>query len=255
MIIGCQKEEHFPVSEGDRLVRYLDKWDSGFREYNYSYDESGNMIEIEININNEFFGNVEYFFTDENQLVEALSKDNPNDSVIAKTEYLFNNEGMLHEVVYYISEDWGMTYKETPRGLKFHYDEQGNLYRREQLYKDSTVAPSSMAYAGINKLYKWENGNIIKEEYYNAEGVKALTKLYEYDNKLNFLKDLPPYITFPITQTRNNYIREKYIDHLGHFATLSCLDCTIKYKYNKSGKPVMYYNTAEKSQIYTMTYE
>nr|MBS0037059.1 hypothetical protein [Saprospiraceae bacterium] len=255
LTIGCQKDDDFPTTDGDHLVQYFESWGSGFRDYTYSYDELGNLARFQANINDEFFGEVEYFYDSENQLIEHINTSPFVDSLRGKSKYVYDSEGRMQELIGYTSKDFGMTFRETGRGLKFHYDEQGNLYRREDLFKDTSATPSTWAYAGINIFYEWEDGNIIKEEYYNAEGVKALTMLYKYDNKVNFRKDLPPYITWPLYQTRNNIIRKRYIDHLGHYPSVICKDCTYKYHYNRSGKPVRYYNTAEKERMFTLTYE
>lgn len=255
LIIGCQKEEHFPVSEGDRLVRYLEPFGDDFLEKNYFYDEEGKMTQLQADFGDFHRAEFDYLYNSEGLLSIALRNDTPSNGLNAKMEFFYDEKRRLVEVISYTSSDSGLSYQKTDRKTKFHYDEHGNLFRKEVIFNDSTQAESQWVYFGKNIFYEWEDGNIIKEEYYNVDNVKAVTKLYQYDNKSNFRKNLPPYITLPLYQTKNNVLSKGIVDHLGFYPSLSCNPCKTKYHYNRNGKPIRYYPVNAKDLVYKLTYE
>lgn len=255
VFISCKQDDGFLLSEGNKLIRHFDKMDGFYFDHTYSYDHSGNMTMYKFDINGEKSIIFEYFYDEENRVKKALRNDYPPDSNLGKIEYFYDQLGRLNEVVSFYSNDWGDSFNLANNSVKYYYGSDGNVERLERIIRDFDGSQYYSPYAFFDIFYKWENGNIVKEEYYNSEGIRALTMKYEYDTKPNFRKNLPPYITWPLYQTQNNIVRKIYIDHLGHYGRLVCTDCRYRYKYNRKGFPVEYFKTANSDRVYTMTYQ
>jgi hypothetical protein len=87
-------------------------------------------------------------------------------------------------------------------------------------------------------VYVWENGNLVrvKSYSYRPEEFLAYEYIYEYDNKVNFKKNIPLFINDATSRSANNVIFDSIIDHSGLIDRL-CNPCGTSYSYNSSGLP------------------
>lgn len=257
---GCQKDDEFSGTDndGDRLVRFAVYYESEEQHVsNYVYNEQNQII------NDHFlrYGIVEgtryYTYDQSGRMSQRLVlQQPPYDDIQVKVNFIYDEENRLVESIGWVSFDAGVTFEEPDRHrTKYYYDEQGDLHRKETVFSDSVDLENSWEYTEKDIYYEWENGNIVKEEWYNTQGVKSITKLYEYDNKLNYRIIQPDFFIFPENMTQNNFVKERLIDHLGFYPSVACTNCTINYKYNRSGMPVSYYYPSTKERVFKLTYE
>ena len=236
---GCIKDDGnpgFPVTDGDRLVSYSffydsEEWDA----VDFIYNDNNQIIKAWIKLRPGSNRIAYYFEYDENgRLTEVFSGHR-------KETYHYDESGTLKKILFYVSRDFGNTFIQGDQpGFKFHYDDRGKIKRKEMLFKNDPVGNYTYGYSIKNYFYQWENGNIVESRAYNRDSVRALTYLYQYDNKPNYRFKQPAMWYFNAKSlSKNNVVEEAIIDHLGYYhPRFNCNPCTKRYSYNNSGMPV-----------------
>lgn len=257
--IGCEKDDDigFPVTDGDRLVRFVENYNSDESKiHEYFYDDQHLLIRTEVK-NFRIPKRINYYSYDEGKRLKEILGTNypPLENLENKNEYFYDGENKLSKAIYYTSYDSGATFKKSYWfETKFHYNDKGNLNRKEIIFRD-TVKQSSWDFEIENYYYEWDNGNIVKTEEYNRNGVLVFTKFYQYDNKVNYKVFQPEVFHYPEAQTQNNVVRVTRTDHLGYLTYFECRDCKITYNYNRSGKPVVVRSQKIPNTEFVLTYK
>nr|MBS0037955.1 hypothetical protein [Saprospiraceae bacterium] len=259
---GCQKDDDFAGidNDGDRLVRVVGYYQSKEQFVSdYIYDDQNQVIKTHFrHVTAE--GTRFYTYNQTGRLSQAWTINHlPDNQTQSKTTFEYDEEGRLVEFIEYVSSDGGVTFEEPDRHrTKYYYDDTGELYRKETIFSDSVDIENSSRYTVRDIYYEWQNGNIVKEEWYNTLGVKTTTRIFAYDNKVNFRNDQSNFFVFPENLSRNNFVREITINHLDPISGVyfpSITNCTIRYQYNRSGKPASFYRSSRKEWRNELTYE
>lgn len=252
LITACSKDDDlkFPVTEGERLVRYAYFHDSKERQsidliYNQhsqviktmrKYTTGAGAISFYNNYND--FGKVEKIY-----------------SSSSKEKFSYDHENRLSEIYSYTSRNGGITFETREHlGKRFHYDDYGILYRKEIIFDTSFLNSSNWGYTIKDYYFKWDKGNVIAVEEYNLEGILAITRVFEFDNHKNYRNNHPEIFGYDAKGlSQNNVIKEYLLDHLGFYPSMDCKTCEYIFNYNKNGKPVMYHNPKVQNS-YTILY-
>lgn len=139
-------------TNGKRITKIVEETKSTIREYSFTYDDKGRIIEMEINANSaKESGTYKRFL----QYGETL--------IISKVEATGSYRNRYNETThtYNLSDgkiilDTG-TYYDTSRQIAFTYDDSGYISSSNYIYDEETE--------GIPCFLKWENGNLTTYEY------------------------------------------------------------------------------------------
>ncbi|TVR87604.1 MAG: hypothetical protein EA411_06970 [Saprospirales bacterium] len=257
---GCSRDDDLDIqfTDGNRLVRHVEFYNSSERiTTEYFFDELNTPVKAIETINIIFLDtNIDYIYDERNRLVKVIkTSSNPAGPVIHKSEHFYDDIDRLERIRHLSSLDDGETYLEQPIAkIRYYYNDASQLYRKERLYRD-TIPDASWNFKIENFYYQWEDNNIAVVEEYNRMGELAFTREFEYDNKVNYLLMHPEIFVRPETLTQNNVVREEITDHLNHLPNSACTVCRTTYRYNTSGKPVMYRSQKEPDKYFVLTYE
>ncbi|TVR87603.1 MAG: hypothetical protein EA411_06965 [Saprospirales bacterium] len=251
---GCIKDDGksgFPVTDGDRLVSYSFVFNSEeYEAAEFIYNKDNRIIKSFNKLARGSNPYENYYEYDENdRLTEVFNSD-------IKETYQYDESGNLIKILFFVSRDYGSTFVKRDRaGFKLHYDYFGKISRKEILYNDGREE-NFWGYAIKNFIYQWEDGNIVKAKGYNRDSVRAITYLYEYDNKPNYRFKQPATHYFNAKSlSKNNVVEEVLLDHLGYYPSVNCRVCNKKYYYNKNGMPVFQRNSGSTESYVMLKYE
>lgn len=110
------------------------------------------------------------------------------------------------------------------------YGGEGNLSERK------SVSPDTGTTSSIEK-YFWENGNIVKIDFYGKDGAITLESFFKYDSAKNYQYGLPNFLKQPSSWSRNNIIESGNMDYTGSIYW-ACNPCRTSYTYNLDNYPV-----------------
>lgn len=141
--------------------------------------------------------------------------------------FVYNEDsGLLEKTLLYLH----LGFPQQPtrrRTVEFEYNKRDKVIEKRSYDKDGVQYST--------EHFEWKGDNIKYYKYYSFENIE-IESTYFYDNKCNYKKDYPIYLTDPINWTANNIVRIESIIHNSLIET--CNPCEIEYKYNKDGYPV-----------------
>jgi len=224
-IISCSKDNVIEQSHGTKLTSIQYEEDNDSWIVNYSYSSNNELIKIEdfrslgrryeIDYRNSILKEYTTYRMDEEKLVFR-------DSII------YNSNGTI-QAIHNFSINSG---EDMPLSWIFEYE-----YNAEnKVSKKSTYCVITQEYTSIEKYY-WNGDNIGRVEYYNGNKKLYYEYFYKYDDKINYKKEIPINISYPINRSKNNVTEMNWKDYLGNL-DIVCRPCVAKYKYNLDNYPV-----------------
>jgi len=255
---GCSRDDdlNIQVTDGDRLVSHVEFFNSSENwTVEYFYDDQGTPVKSEATAMGIFI-KFYYVYDEQNRLLKIKEiNDLLRDTLLRISEHFYDEMGRLERISKKISFDHAETYLDNfITEIRYHYDENSQIYRKEKLYRDS-IPDASWNFTIENFYYQWEDNNIAVVEEYNRMGELAFTREFEYDNKVNYKLMQPEIFVKPEKLTQNNVTREVITDHLNHLPSSTCTVCRTTYRYNASGKPVKYRTQKEPDKYFVLTYK
>ncbi len=224
-IFSCSTENGFEHYSGNRLIsiEYKNKDESWIENHTYSSDGVLNRIENFHSLGKEYTLN---YKDSRLNVYHTYRKD--NGKLIFRDSIVYNENGTIH-AIYNFSVNSG---ENLPLSWIYEY-EYDNINR---IKKKSTYFVITQEYTSIEKYY-WSNGNIKRSEYYNGKGKLDHEFFYEYDDKINYKKEIPTGISDPINWSKNNITKVDRNDYLVGIDIL-CQPCIAEYKYNLDNLPI-----------------
>ncbi|MGB0890705.1 MAG: hypothetical protein ACPGUU_00040 [Flavobacteriaceae bacterium] len=205
-------------------------------DHYYSYDKnSGGFVKKSVSIKN---------YNDDGNLLETYylynSTYSTNDDP-SKNLYHYNSKNQLLKIEN-ISENKSKYSTDT----EFHYDNDGNLIRKENIYKDGKKSYSKYDYDRRDRVIRIEsygsNGKLSYETSISYKGSKRIEKKTSYSTK-----DGSIYGTY--TTTFKNDVKEKYLSESKYG------NSTTSYEYDNNGNLKESISRGKKTYIYKYDYE
>ena len=200
---SCTKEDDIQNTNGTKLIsidykdgnKTIDSWKELFSYDNGVIDKIEDLYSLGTRYQMEYKNN---------QLQEYSTYTISDDNKAFRDSIAYNQNGTIR-AIYNFSINSGVN---LPLSwiYEFEYSVQNKVSEKKSYFVDKDE------YTSIEKYY-WNNNNIEKIEYYNAEEVLRYEFFYLYDNKINYKKGIPIYISDPISWSENNkeYLYKKKI--------------------------------------------
>lgn len=223
--ISCSKDSEIEQYSGTKLIsiEYEDDNDSWIE--NYSYSSNDELVKIE---DFRSLGRIYEIEYQNSQLKEYTTHRIDEEKLIFRDSIIYNSNGTI-QAIHNFSINSG---EDLPLSWIYEYE-----YDNEnKISKKSTYFVTIQEYTSIEKYY-WNGDNIDRTEYYNGDEELYYEYFYEYDDKVNYKKEIPSNISDPISWSENNVTEMNWIDYLGNL-DLICRPCVAEYKYNLENYPV-----------------
>jgi hypothetical protein len=247
LLASCDLEDVIPDGQRIISIRHSENPLGFFSqdkewEEKFQYDEGGNIVKTILESGTSFPSigipyNV-YEYDNLGRVFRNLYIDVASGHLVAAdTIFYVGNSSQIDK----ISKSWNAS----KSVFEYVYDNYGNIVRTKNLINGKLIGY-------VN--YYWEQGNVERKEVFRYEPDEFLAYefFYEYDKKVNYKKNLPLYLSDPLSQTSNNIISEEFNDYYGDWEGL-CNPCTTSYKYNASSLP--YHVKASWGSTIEITYE
>ncbi len=229
LFFSCSKEVVFDDAHGSKLIsidykkgsKAIDNW-----KVLFSYNEDDLITRVE-----DFYVSGSRFQIEYNngRLLEYTTHSINDNTVAARDSISYNQNGSIKAIYNFTP------YPEDSLTLsliyEFEYSSENKLTEKKTYNVDQAEYIS-------NEKYYWNNKNIEKSAYYDDEGRLRHETLYSYDNKINYKKNIPIYVSNPINWSENNIIRSNFADYTGAIDP-SCYSCVTKYRYNLDLYPTL----------------
>lgn len=204
-------------------------------DHYYSYDKnSGGFVKKSVSIKN---------YNDDGNLAETYYLYNGTYSTSdspTKKLYHYNSDNQLLKI-----EDISDTKSKYSSDIEFHYDNDGNLTKKENLYKDGSKSYTKYDYNRRGKVIRIEsygsNGKLSSETSVSYKGNRRIEKRTSYSTK-----DGSIYGTY--TTTFKNDVKEKYQSESKYS------NSTSTYEYDKYGNLKETISKGKKTNIYKYDY-
>ncbi|MEX0721234.1 MAG: hypothetical protein WD511_02240 [Balneolaceae bacterium] len=208
-----------------KAINYIPNGDEDY-ENNFEYDNSGKLIHSKDHHYSTRFKLYEYYGNDKLKLVSTYSTlENEEPKLIGKDSISYNEDSSISTVV----TSWRNDNEEVLPDLIYTYEYKDDVLIIKQ---ESPNRPQEY----LTK-YFWEAGNITKTQRFSSEDKLDIEFFYNYDEKYNFKKDSPLFVTDPFSLTQNNVTRYNAKDYTGLYDPV-CNPCRTFYNYNSEGLPV-----------------
>ncbi len=220
-IISCSKDDEITKSKGTKLISiaYFDKYNNW--EENYFYDSNNKIYKIEDHRAGGRRYEMEYANGKLKQYTAYRIDDNEK---ILRDSIVYNLDGDI-EKTYHFSINSGENLP-LARIYKFEYDDSGKLakkyIKRAEKYEE-------------HRRYYWKGENIERIEHLNGAGRVYWEFFFTYDDKVNYARNIPIYISSPTSE--NNVISSSAKDYVGNLDPM-CNPCNSSYTYNADNLPV-----------------
>lgn len=225
-IVSCSKDNVFEQSSGTKLIfiEYLDDNESWTQKYSYS--SNNKLIKIE---DFRSLGKIYELDYQGSRLNEYSTYQTDGKKLIFRDSILYNSNGTIQAIYNFsISSEGNLPLSWI---YDYEYDNENKVYKR------STFFVKIQEYTSVEKYY-WHGNNIEKVEHYNGDEELYHESFYEYDDKINYKKEIPTSVSDPINWSENNITEISFKDYSG-LLDLSCSPCITEYKYNLDNYPVL----------------
>ena len=189
----------------------------------FHYDEAGRLELINRSGLNRWRRN---FFYDGDLLTGTVLYN--DDGTSSRKEFTYDAEGRVTVVAHY---------SDGPESRETHNSNEERTYNAQgELIESRWVAVDRSAPYINRKTYEWENGNIVKEEWYNNDRLLVFYE-YEYDdNPSPGLFTHRGFYAGDLITTANNVISQKFTD-VNVAIDAICNPCTQFHDYTEEGLP------------------
>jgi len=225
LIISCSKDDAITKSKGTKLVsiEYFEE-NKNWKE-NYLYDSNNKLNEVEnlYSLGRKY--EIEYSDGKLKQFTTYRINDNKK---IFRDSILYNFNGDIEKIYNYSinsGENLPLTWI-----YEFEYDNSGKLTKKSTYFK------SNEEYMRFEKYY-WNGENIERIEEFNETEELYYEYFFTFDDKVNYKRNIPIYISDPINWSENNVTIMNWNDYHGNL-DLICRPCESTYKYNLDNFPV-----------------
>lgn len=224
-MVSCSKDDQIEQSRGTKLIsiEYTNDNTSWIEEYTYSSD--GELIKIEDFSPSGIRYEIDY---QDSKLNEYRTYTRSEGNLISRDSVLYNKNGTIQAIFNFSGNSEGKL--SLAWIYEYEYDNENRLSKK------STFFVKIQEYTRVEK-YFWNESNIEKVAHYNGDGELRHEVFYEYDDKINYQKNIPKHKTEPINWSGNNVIKMGFKDYSG-LLDLSCGPCITEYKYNLDNYPV-----------------
>lgn len=225
LIISCSKDDETITSQGTKLISidYLEE-NKNWKE-NYLYDSNNKIYEVKNLYSLGRRYEIEYSDEKLKQYTTYRISDNKK---IFRDSILYNSNGNI-EKIYNFSINSGEILPLTWI-YEFEYDNFGKLYKKSTYFK------STEEYTRFEKYY-WNGQNIERIEEYNETEELYYEYFFTYDDKVNYKRNIPIFISDPINWSANNVTIMNWNDYYGNLDII-CRPCESTYKYNLDQLPI-----------------
>ncbi|MFM7854896.1 MAG: hypothetical protein ACKO96_23940 [Flammeovirgaceae bacterium] len=196
-------------------------------EEKFFYNDFGTIVKMSETLSPASYRAFEY--NQNGRLFRIMRYDETTNSILSRDSLTYIGNAQYQDRLLIFSKNLLVN----PIIYRYYYDSIGQLVQRETI-----TAPLNQV--TVLEKYFWADGNIVRKQTYryNPNRFLAYEFFYEYDSKINYKKDKPMYISDPLSQTKNNVVKESFNDHYGDWEAL-CNPCTTDYKYNASSLPFL----------------
>ncbi len=225
IIFNCTKDSKIEKVTGTKLISI--EYDDGNESWikNFYYSSNDELIKIE---NSYSLGRRHVIEYQNSRLKEYSTYEISDGKLIFRDSIIYNSNGTI-SAIYHFSINSG---ENLPLSTIYEYEYDND----NKVSKKSTYFVSIQKYISIEKYY-WKGSNINRVEYYNGDKVLNYEYFYEYDDKINYNKEIPTNISDPVNWGENNVTVMNWIDYIGNLDII-CRPCLSKYKYNLKNYPV-----------------
>jgi len=203
----------------------------------YTYNEQEQVSKVEINFNLFTRHEVEY----DGDLLLAYNTFQSTDTVlVGRDSFVYNMDNQLEKILKFTTERDGSLSLLWIN--EFAYDAFGKVSK--QIFYTADRPDDKRT-----TLFDWKGNNISQRTELDENGEIEHEFFYTYDNKINYLQNLPNYQHDPINWGSNNVTKMTYNDYTG-LLDLACGPCEQTYKYNSNDYPMeVEYNWGRKIAI------
>ncbi|MEM1124688.1 MAG: hypothetical protein AAGJ18_29890 [Bacteroidota bacterium] len=206
----------------------------------YTYDEQEQVSEVAIDFNVFTKHKAEY---DGDRLLAYNTFQSADTVLVGRDSFIYNMDNRLEKILKFTTERDGSL-----RLLwinEFTYDAFGKVRKQIFYLADRPNEQRTTS-------FDWKGNNISKRTELDGDGKIEHEFFYTYDNKINYLQNLPNYQHDPVNWGRNNVTKMTYNDYTG-LLDLACGPCEQDYNYNLSGYPTRI--TYNWGRVLTVQYE